>query len=160
MGRRLTIYPEKCTGCRLCEFACSFNKTGLFNAMYSRVRVSAFGMEAFYIPIVCRQCEDAWCLRACPSGSIFRDPKDKVVKIDEERCVGCRMCIMACPFGAVTFYAPHGKAIKCDECDGDPQCAKICAIGALTYEEESAEPRAKRTKTARKILSGVREAQS
>lgn len=158
MGRRLTIYPEKCTGCRLCELGCSFNKTGVFNAVYSRVRVSAFGMEAFYMPIVCSQCEDAWCLRACPSGSIFRDSKDKVVKIDAERCVGCRMCMMACPFGTVTFHPAEGKAIKCDECSGDPQCAKLCATGALVYEEESAAPQAKRTKTAKKILAGAKEA--
>lgn len=160
MGKRISIYPEKCTGCRLCELGCSFKKTGIFNPNYSRVRVSAFGAEAFYMPIVCRQCEDAWCLRVCPSGAIFRDPRDKVIRIDTERCVGCRMCVMACPFGTVTYYSPQGKAIKCDECDGNPQCVLLCPNGALAYEEESAAPQGKRMKIAKTILSAAKEIES
>jgi Fe-S-cluster-containing hydrogenase component 2 len=68
--------------------------------------------------------------------------------------------MMACPFGTVTYYPPQGKAIKCDECDGHPQCVLLCSTGALAYEEESAVPQGKRMKTARKLLSAAKEMES
>jgi carbon-monoxide dehydrogenase iron sulfur subunit len=157
MGKRIAIYPERCTGCRLCELSCSFKKTGIINPGYSRVRVSIFGEEAAFIPILCSQCEDAWCLKVCPSGAISRDAGDKVVRVDPERCVGCRMCTMACPFGTITYDSPLGKAVKCDECDGHPECVDFCPTGALNYEEESVAPRWKRMEIAKKLLSASKE---
>lgn len=159
MIKKISIYPEKCTGCRLCELGCSFKKTGEFNPNYSRVRVSIFGEEAFYIPILCTQCDEAWCLRACPSGAIYRDYGLRVVKVNKEKCVGCRMCTMACPFGTIYYYPPEGKAIKCDECDGQPECVIFCPTGALLYEEESIPSRRKRIETAKKIESSSKEVQ-
>ncbi|MGB9630082.1 MAG: 4Fe-4S dicluster domain-containing protein [Thermodesulfobacteriota bacterium] len=157
--KKISIYPEKCTACRLCELGCSFKKTGEFNPNHSMVRVSIFGEEAFYIPILCTQCDEAWCLRACPSGAIYRDYRFKTVKINKEKCVGCRMCTMACPFGTITYSEREGKAIKCDECDGKPECVLFCPTGALVYEEESTPTRRKRMETAKKIESSSKEVQ-
>ncbi len=159
MNKKISVYPDKCTACRLCELGCSFKNTGEFNPTASRIRVSMFGEDAFYAPILCTQCDEAWCLKACPSGAISRDHGAKVVKVDRNRCVGCRMCTLACPFGTITYYAPEGKAIKCDECDGQPECVLLCPTGALAYEEESTPTRLKRKETARKLESSSKEVQ-
>ena len=159
-NKKITVYPEKCTACRLCELGCSFKKTGEFNPTASRVRVFIFGEDAFYTPIICTQCDEAWCLKACPSGAISRDYGARVVKVNPERCVGCRMCTLACPFGTITYFAPEGKAIKCDECDGQPECVLFCPTGALAYEEESTPTRIKRMGTAKKLESSSKEVQT
>jgi len=160
MNKKISVYADKCTGCRLCELACSFKKTGEFNPTASRVRVSIFGEDAFYAPIVCTQCDRGWCLKACPSGAISRDDGARVVRVNPERCVGCRMCTLACPFGTITYFTPEGKAVKCDECDGRPECTLFCPTGALVYEEESTPTRLKRTEVARKLEFSSKEMQA
>jgi anaerobic carbon-monoxide dehydrogenase iron sulfur subunit len=156
----ISVYPERCTACRLCELACSFKKTGEFNPTSSRVRVSIFADEFFQTPIVCAQCDEAWCMKACPSGAISRDYGGRVVKVDWEKCVGCCMCTLACPFGSIAYFAPELKAIKCDECDGQPECVLFCPTGALKYEEEAAPARLKRMRTAKRLGSCSGEIQS
>jgi Fe-S-cluster-containing hydrogenase component 2 len=69
------------------------------------------------------------------------------------------MCTLACPFGTITYYAPEGKAIKCDECDGHPECVLFCPTGALAYEEESTPTRLKRKETAKTLQSSAKEVQ-
>lgn len=157
MSKTLNVYPDKCTSCRLCELACSYKKTGEFSPIYSRIEVNLFHEEAFYIPITCTQCAEAWCLHACPSRALYLDPEKAVVQINEERCVGCRICILACPFGVITYDAVTGKVVKCDYCDGDPECVKFCPTGALAYEEEPKSARFKRIETARKLLNAYKE---
>lgn len=152
MSKRIVVHPEHCTGCRLCELACSFEKTGQFSAVHSRIQVAAFDESASFVPLVCTQCDGAWCFKICPIAAVVRDPESKAYRIDNERCVGCRMCIMACPFGSATYDAEHGKAIKCDECGGKPRCVSVCPNGALTYEDEAAGARNKRIKMANQLL--------
>lgn len=151
LNRKMTVYPERCTACRICELVCSFKKTGRFNTAASRIRVSILEVEGFYTPILCTQCDEAWCLKACPSGVISQDFDTRVLKVDRERCVGCRMCTLACPFGAITYYSEEGKAIKCDECGGQPECILFCPTCALVYEEESTPMRMKRMAIAKRL---------
>jgi Fe-S-cluster-containing hydrogenase component 2 len=155
MSKRIVVHPENCTGCRLCELACSFEKSGAFSAAYSRIKVAAFDESASFIPLVCTQCDGAWCFKICPIAAVVRDPESKVFRIDNEHCVGCRMCVMACPFGSATYDAEHGKAIKCDECGGNPRCVSVCPNGALTYEGEAAGPLSKRIKVANQLLAAA-----
>lgn len=157
MSKRIVVHPESCTGCRLCELACSFEKTGRFSATYSRIRVAAFDETASFVPMVCTQCDDAWCFKICPIEAIVRDPQSKAYRIEDDRCVGCRMCILACPFGSATFDPEQGKAIKCDECNGAPRCVSVCPNGALTFEEEAAGPRGKRARMAVQLLVSTAE---
>jgi carbon-monoxide dehydrogenase iron sulfur subunit len=51
----------------------------------------------------------------------------------EDRCVGCKVCTIACPFGTVNYNQATGKVIKCDLCGGDPACANACPTAAITY---------------------------
>jgi len=70
----------------------------------------------------------------CPSGAITAN--DEGVKMgDEKKCIGCRMCEMACPVGAIAVNSEKGVSLKCDLCDGleEPQCVKYCYTEALRY---------------------------
>ena len=53
--------------------------------------------------------------------------------VSDTLCVGCKVCTIACPFGTINFNQDTGKVIKCDLCDGDPECAKMCPTEAITY---------------------------
>ena len=157
MPKSLTVYPEKCNSCRACELACSFEKNGVFNPALSCIHVNLFADAAFFVPITCTQCADAWCLQACPSRAIARDADSGAVLVNSKRCVGCKMCTMACPFGTIAVSAKTEKAVKCDQCGGDPACVKICPTGALVFEEGSKPLRQKRQETAAKLAESYKE---
>ena len=152
MARRISIEPERCIGCRLCALACSITKTGAAGLIDARIWLSHFGRESVYVPITCTHCAEPWCQRVCPTGAISRDPVTRLVLVDEASCIGCRLCTQACPFGAITYRTDTGKAIKCDTCEGDPACVKICPTQALRFEEEGTQQHARRRETARKLM--------
>ena len=83
--------------------------------------------------MICRQCQDAPCLNACPTGAISVNATLGRVEINEETCIGCRTCVSVCPFGVMTFNSIDRKVIKCDLCDGDPQCVRFCDVHAIEY---------------------------
>ncbi|OAN54575.1 (Fe-S)-binding protein [Paramagnetospirillum marisnigri] len=133
MQRALLILPEKCTGCRQCEMACSFEKDRSFNPSKSRIRVFDIHSQARFIPYTCTQCSQAWCLHACPVDAIRVDLSLGTKVVHDSLCVGCKVCTIACPFGTINYNADSGKVAKCDLCGGDPACAKACPTGAITY---------------------------
>ncbi|NQT74479.1 MAG: 4Fe-4S dicluster domain-containing protein [Chloroflexi bacterium] len=133
---RIIWNPEKCTGCRICEAICSFVKEGEFNPVKSRGRVVRTTEHQVHrsIWVACLQCEDAPCKAVCPTRAIIEN--DASVKIVVgERCIGCKMCEIACPVGAITVNPEIGTAIKCDLCASleEPQCVKYCFTEALQY---------------------------
>ena len=132
MMKALVIDPGKCTGCKQCEMACSYENEGVFNPSKSRIRVFDFHEEARFVPYTCTQCDEAWCQKACPVDAISVDENGAKV-ISNALCVGCKVCTIACPFGTVNYAADTGKVIKCDLCGGDPACAKACPTEAITY---------------------------
>ena len=136
MAKTLMIHPDKCTGCRTCELACSFFHDGEFRPTTSRISIHTWEMEGFSTPMTCQQCEDAPCVAVCPSGAMHIDPTLNCVAWDAEKCIGCRMCTLACPFGAV-FYQRPNRIVKCDLCGGKPECVAFCPTGALEYVEET-----------------------
>jgi len=81
----------------------------------------------------CQQCEDAACMNVCPAKAIYLEESTGAKIIDQNKCIGCKMCMIACPFGAVTLDPLSNKVSKCDLCVGDPACAKFCATGAIRY---------------------------
>ena len=133
MQNILFIDAEKCTGCRACELYCSFIKTRTCNPARSRVRVIKWEDEGINTPIMCVQCDDAPCMSVCPVGAISKEPESGMVIIDREGCIGCKLCMMICPFGAIAVDTVEGKVFKCDLCEGDPICAKMCSPGAINY---------------------------
>jgi len=130
----LTINPDKCTGCRGCELACSLKNAGEFNPVRSRIKVIGYA-ELFSLPVVCLQCDRPYCAEVCPTGAITKDETTGIVSVSEEKCVGCKMCTLACPFGTIVFSSADKRVVKCELCGGEPECVLFCAPGALQFKE-------------------------
>ena len=146
----LVVDPLKCTGCKLCELACSFEKTGKFNLVDSRIKLNFFPKVLRFVPTVCMQCREAYCIQVCPTGALGRDRETGVVNLDENRCIGCKQCIVACPWGSVKLDHAGEKVIKCDNCEGDPACVKVCTPGALQFLDADEVVLSKQVETAEK----------
>lgn len=146
MHKVLTVDPERCTGCRICEMVCSVTKEGSSNPIHSRIHVIKWEMEGFYVPMFCRQCEDPMCAAVCPVNAVGRDDYYDRIYVDKDTCIGCRACITACTFGGVGFDEEHHITVRCDLCDGDPTCVKYCDTRALQYVDvESVQIKKQRT---------------
>jgi len=129
----LVIDYEKCTGCRMCELVCSVFHTGASNPSRSRIRVIKWEYSGLYLPITCQNCEKPSCTEVCPTKACHIDLKRHMVVIDKNKCIGCKTCVLACPFGAPFFDEVEYVTVKCDYCDGEPQCARFCDVGAIKY---------------------------
>ncbi len=137
--KRVEVDYSLCTGCRLCEIACSLKKEGSVFPETSRIRVHQFHQGLVEIPVVCAVCSDCPSHDACPpkTGAISRDNDTLALKIDETKCIGtkCGRCAKACRVqSAINFHPRTGKALVCDVCDGEPECVKVCPTGALSYQ--------------------------
>lgn len=127
----LNVNVEKCTGCRLCEMACSYGHFDVFSP--SRTAIKIISGDNFYsfLPNVCLQCQDAFCLKACPTSALTLE--GHVVKYNSKRCILCRQCYIACPWGLIYPSPDYNLMIKCDLCEGDPACVKVCFNDAIEY---------------------------
>ncbi len=147
---------EKCTGCRNCEMACSVFHAQVCNPTKSAVRIVKWEGEGLEVPVICQQCEDPACANICPVQAISRHADTGAMVVDGDLCVGCRMCIVACPFGAITLDRDRRQAIKCDLCGGvEPWCVRFCQPGALTYEPPAAISLHKKRAAARRLVEVV-----
>lgn len=121
----LFVIKRLCTGCQECELVCSLSKTGIFNPKLARLKVihSETGVTH---PVVCRHCLKPLCREACPVEALSKNPETGAVVLDEKKCIGCRACVEACPFGAIQV-GPEGEILKCDLCNGNPVCVQFCS---------------------------------
>ena len=152
MSKSLVVDLEKCTGCRTCEMACSFMHYGEYNPVKSAIQVSIFSENAFFVPVVCFQCKKPFCEEVCPTGALSKNELDGafVVLVDKDKCVGCKMCTMACPFGCITI-GQDAIAKKCNLCGGQPECVVFCPTGAIEFKDERDGILAKSRLTAEKL---------
>jgi len=142
---------EKCVGCQICEYVCSYNKTGEFNTFRSRIR-TVREHKILMTAVACRTCEDAPCVIACPRDALTQDPETGVIRVDAARCDGCAWCIEACDFGAISINPRTKLAEMCDLCQDEedgPLCVKWCPKEAL--EVTIPDRRAQRTRRKRAI---------
>ncbi len=129
---KLTVVPERCSGCKLCELICSIKKYGVNNPKKAGVRVMVvYPAPVIRMPIICHQCKEPKCADNCPTNAIQRT--NGIVKIVEEECIGCEQCVMSCPFGAIFMHEDVNAPFKCDLCAGDPACVKACPKDALLF---------------------------
>ena len=130
MSKRLTVIPEQCSGCKLCELTCAIKHFKKNNPKKSAIRVMiTYPHPVVRMPIVCSQCKIAACAQVCPVNALRRI--DGVVQLDSDECISCYKCVEACPFGAMYAHEECDYPIKCDLCDGTPECVRICPKGAL-----------------------------
>ena len=153
MNKVLVVDYEKCTGCRNCEMACSVFHARASNPAKSAVRIVKSEGNGLNVPVVCQQCEEPACANICPVQAIARDDSTEAMVVDDEVCVGCRMCVVACPFGAIILDRDQRRAVKCDLCGGvEPWCVRFCEPGALTYKRPSTASLYKKRATSRRLL--------
>ncbi len=139
----LIIDCDKCIGCHSCEIACKNENDVALGEYWNKVpQVGPFGtfpdLEQYWLPSQCQQCEDAPCVHVCPTGASYRDD-DGVVLIDKEKCIGCKYCMMACPYGVRSFRKAEGVVEKCTLCQQltsigeQPACVAACCGNARFY---------------------------
>ncbi len=128
--------PDNCTGCRLCVMSCSFFHDQSFSQGQARLYVRADVTTWKFEPVVCRQCDDAPCAAACPSGALSRDLNTGAVRLDAEACTGCEACVPACPYEAILFDRDRHLAQLCDLCQGKPECVAACPHSAILFTND------------------------
>ena len=170
MKKMIIVIVEKCLGCKSCELACAVAHSSAkdLNALINsaerpgyRVHVEAYKQRA--VPVHCNHCQDAPCIMVCPTGAIHRKAENEPVLFDTARCIGCKMCVQACPFGVITMRLDGKGVLKCDMCverlaEGkEPACVVACPTNALVFGDEEQLNRAKRRKTAEQLVSSLEE---
>lgn len=160
-NKNYVIYADadKCRACRKCELACiaSHNHMTIKEAVKHRKelepRVHVVKTENLKLPVQCHQCEDAPCARICPTDALVQEPGGRVI-MRSQYCAGCGLCVMACPYGAITRSfiklteeekarfersEPRCIAVRCDLCSewresegkATSACVEACPYGAL-----------------------------
>ncbi len=153
MAKQYGFYIDsaKCTGCKTCQLACKDYKDLQVDVNFRRVYEYAGGswqaegntwrnnVFAYYLSIACNHCADPACTKVCPSGAMHKRSDDGLVVVNEEVCIGCKSCAMACPYGAPQYDPRKGHMTKCDGCyerlakDLNPVCVDACPLRALEF---------------------------
>ncbi len=179
--RTVFVNPERCIGCRQCEFACAVAHSISKDAASAlaeeplprtRIHVSPGPRLNTAFPNRCRHCNPAPCEQACPTGAITRAAEQDLVLLDVHKCIACAMCAMVCPFDAVTFYPQANGmparvvATKCDGCTDrvqlgqEPACSEACKVDALVYGELNELIAAGRLRESAAVLTATASQQS
>lgn len=154
-----------CIGCEACEIHCKTNKNLGPGAMPCKIitigPVDVDGKPRIrFVFMPCFQCENAWCIRACPTGAMRRREKDGIVFVEASLCVGCKSCIAACPWGTPQWDNFTRKVVKCDFCKDrldeglQPACVTKCVTGCLSFGVANELPDPRREQYARRIVTG------
>ncbi len=147
----LLLQPEKCVDCHNCQLACSLAHEGVFSPTKSCISVLASKLK-FSVPLTCLQCKEPACATVCTTGALSKNQETGRVDYDKSKCIGCRLCVAACPFGNISYSTDAGKVYKCDTCDGDPSCAKVCPTGAISWVDENEETLERKKVISEKLL--------
>ena len=138
---------NRCVGCGACVLACRIENDLPEAVSWRRIltlnRGRAQGGPTYHFSLACHHCQDPPCAKGCPSGALGKGP-DGIVFLDQDLCLGCRYCEMACPFGAPSFDADRGVMTKCHLCAPrqdrglPPACTQACPTGALRFAPDMA----------------------
>lgn len=138
----MVIDLTRCIGCHGCSVACKSEFDVPLGVWRSWVKYSQKGtyprVKRFFLPRLCNHCEEAPCLRVCPVNATYRKD-DGTILIDEDRCIGCRFCIAACPYNARFVHPEKGIVNKCDFCEHRveaglvPACVNTCIARARIF---------------------------
>ncbi|MEM0453222.1 MAG: 4Fe-4S dicluster domain-containing protein [Sulfolobales archaeon] len=159
MAKVLYIDHKNCISCKACEVACEREHEGINH-------IDVYTMEdvEISVPYTCRHCENAPCVTVCPTKALYRT--DRGVFMNYLRCIGCRQCVVACPFGIPKFLDTLKVIVKCDLCrhrlmkNLPPACASTCPTGAISFVEEVEVSKAKRRIEISKIIEAAKVAKT
>lgn len=150
--KRLAFYfdASACSGCKACQVACKDRQDSPPGVRWRRVYEVAGGgwtqrgaawvhdIFAYNLSIACNHCERPICMEVCPTRAITQR-EDGVVLLDGDRCMGCRYCEWACPYGAPQYDPDAGRVSKCDFCVDEldqgrpPACVAACPMRVLDF---------------------------
>ncbi len=143
--KRMLIVLDCCIGCHACEIACRQENDLNYETASKWCRVTTLKprrirdeLHLDFFPALCLHCDQPLCVQSCPVGAITKR-KDGIVVVDGEKCDGCRLCVCACPYGAMSFNEVSQVAGKCNLClerlnfGLEPSCVQHCIGGALRY---------------------------
>ncbi len=138
----------RCTGCKTCVIACKSENNTPLDTNYRWVVTEDGGAypnpTRQFVTMACNHCANPACMVSCPVGAITKRPGDGIVLIDQDRCIGCRYCMWACPYGAPRFNETTKKVEKCTFCvhrvgAGEnlrPACVDACVGRAIRYTRD------------------------
>jgi len=171
MAKTIIVDPEKCLGCKTCEIECAMAHSSaadlveaLRDPASTQPRVHVEPLGEFGMPLQCRHCEDAPCITVCPTEAIHRFSESGPVVLDAERCIGCKFCMLVCPFGVIDLSRDGKAMIKCDQCierteaGQEPACVAGCPTKALQYVDVEDYLRQRRRQAGERIAAGARQA--
>lgn len=174
---QLTLWVdlEHCTGCRACTIQCKAENNTPLDVDYNRVIYVESGSypdtRRLFVPMPCMHCGRPPCQAACPVRAITKRAKDGIVLIDGDKCIGCRYCIWACPFGAPQFNAATHTTQKCTLCSHrttdanqnltglKPACVDTCIARARFFGDMNSLSTVRRKTRALRAGTGVSGAQ-
>ena len=156
---------SRCSGCMACIVACQDENDlpggGLFFRHVTKLEHGRHPtVNISFLSLSCLHCGDAPCLMACPSGAMRKREEDGIVDVDQDLCVGCHSCALACPFGAPQF-PDSGKMAKCHFClhriehGLEPACVRVCPTRALGFGPMEQLSQEKAEKASRSILASL-----
>lgn len=126
-------FPQNCSGCRLCQSACSFEHEGAFAPWLSRIIIEEKDFRETS-PFFCNFCAEPLCIGVCQSGALSRKDSSSPVMLDSAKCGGCRECVFSCLHKAIAFDRERCIPLICDLCGGSPKCVSVCPRGVLSIE--------------------------
>ena len=142
---------DKCTGCRVCELVCALEREKTFDPKLSRIKVLRLH-ELVNLPVTCRLCEDAICVRACPRDALTQSEETGVIMVDDAKCDLCGWCIESCEHGAIFLNQDKKTVMICNLCEGTPQCVEWCPEGALSLMTQKEFDQKARKTTVNKLI--------
>lgn len=153
MAKQLAFYVdiENCNGCKACQIACKDKNKLPVGTRWRRVfqyeggewiardgHMLPSSLYGYSVSSACMHCQNPVCVQVCPAGAITKRD-DGIVLINQDRCIGCRYCSWACPYGAPQFDDAKGVMDKCDMCydlvdKGEkPACVQACPYRAMDF---------------------------
>lgn len=121
---------KRCVGCHTCSVACRFANNLPAGTWWNHVYTeggsqpdTAFGefpnLSINWLPVTCQHCDDPACVKVCPVGATYKDPETGIVRQDYDKCIGCRMCMAACPYPGVRAFNWSDPNYTTDSTFGD-----------------------------------------